>query len=188
MRIGLYFGSFNPVHIGHLVIAEAAAEAGGFDQVWLVVSPQSPFKSKPSLLNEHDRLRLVELAVADNPRLEASNVEYGLPRPSYTIDTLDALERQFPSYQFSLVMGGDNLPTLPRWKAYDRLRHYPIYVYPRPGESLDGHDLPHLHVIPSPLMDVSATAIRQRLQAGQSVRYLLPEPVRQYIADHGLYR
>ena len=178
-RIGLLFGSFNPVHIGHLILAEHFATRTDLAGVWLVVSPQNPFKAAAELLPETQRLQLVELAIAGNPRLRAEPIEFGLPRPSYTIATLDALRRQHPATEFVLLMGSDNLPGLPRWHEASRLQaEIDIYVYPRPGTPLpDLTTFPRVTVLDAPLLDISATYIRASLRAGHSIRYLVPAAV-----------
>ena len=189
-RVGLLFGSFNPVHTGHLILAEYFATRTDLAEVWLVVSPQSPFKVEAELLPEAHRLALLELAVADNPRLRAEAIELSLPRPSYTIATLDALQDRHPSHEFVLLMGADNLPGLPRWQAADRLlRELDLYVYPRPGTALpDLAAYPRARVLSAPLLDISATFIRASLRAGQSIRYLVPAAVEQEILSQGFYR
>lgn len=178
-RIGLLFGSFNPVHTGHLILAEYFATRTDLAEVWLVVSPQSPFKVGDSLLPEVQRLRLVELAIADNPHLRAESIELSLPRPSYTIATMDALRQQHPTTEFVLLMGGDNLPGLPRWQEAARLlAEVDIYVYPRPGTPLPSLELfPRVQVMTAPMLDISATYIRESLRQGQSIRYLVPAVV-----------
>jgi nicotinate-nucleotide adenylyltransferase len=192
MRVGLYFGSFNPVHIGHLAIAEAVREEAKLDRLWLVVSPQNPFKEKLSLLNAHDRLLLCELATASNPALEANNVEFGLPPPSYTADTLDHLTLHYPGYAFSLVMGQDTVLTLPKWRRPERILSQEIWVYQRPeappipAEMLASG---RIHLLTGlPMINLSATEIRQRLAEGRSVRYLVPDAALEMILAQGLYR
>ena len=178
-RIGLLFGSFNPVHVGHLILAEHFATRTDLQEVWLVVSPHNPFKASADLLPAAERLRLVRLALAGNPRLRAEDIETTLPRPSYTIATLDALRRRHPGTEFVLLMGGDNLPGLPQWKEAPRLlAETDIYVYPRPGAPLpDLAPFPRLRVLEAPLLDISATYVRASLRAGQSIRYLVPAAV-----------
>jgi nicotinate-nucleotide adenylyltransferase len=178
-RVGLLFGSFNPVHTGHLILAEYYATRTDLTEVWLVVSPQSPFKVGNVLMPEAQRLRLVELAVADNPRLRAEDIELSLPRPSYTIATLDALRQRHPTTDFVLLIGADNLPGLPRWQESARLlSEVDIYVYPRPGTSLADFVLfPRVRVMAAPMLDISATYIRENLRLGQSIRYLVPAAV-----------
>jgi len=188
-RVGLLFGSFNPVHTGHLILAEYFATRTDLAEVWLVVSPQSPFKVGEELLPDTARLALLQLAVADNPRLRAEAIELSLPRPSYTIATLDALREYYPSHDFVLLMGADNLPGLPRWRAADRLLgEFDLYVYPRPGTELpDLAAFPRARVVKAPLLDVSATFIRASVAAGQSIRYLVPAAVEQEINKQKYY-
>ncbi|MFC6998244.1 nicotinate (nicotinamide) nucleotide adenylyltransferase [Rufibacter roseus] len=191
MRVGLLFGSFNPIHIGHLILANYMATNANVDTVWLVVSPQNPFKPSNSLLHEYDRLHMVRLAIADNPDLGETDIEFRMPKPSYTIDTLTYLQEQYPSYQFSLIMGEDNLATFHKWKNYEQiLQYHEVLVYPRPGsapvpEGLKNH--PKIQVVSAPLLDISATFIRGLLKEEKSTRYLLPEPVAEYIQAKKLY-
>ena len=183
-RVGLLFGSFNPVHIGHLILAEHFATRTDLAEVWLVVTPHNPFKAAADLLPDTQRLHLVQLAVADNPRLRAEDIEFGLPRPSYTIATLDALRQRHPTHNFVLLMGSDNLPGLPRWHESARLlAEVDIYVYPRPGSlNPDLAPFPRVHVITAPLLDISATYIRESLRTGHSIRYLVPATVEAELA------
>ncbi|MEM6763469.1 MAG: nicotinate (nicotinamide) nucleotide adenylyltransferase [Bacteroidota bacterium] len=189
LSIGLYFGSFNPVHTGHLIIAQHALEQAKFDYVWFVISPQNPFKQKKNLLPAYERLKMVELALEGNERMMASNVEFRLPNPSYTIDTLTHLADTYKSYAFSLIMGQDNLTHFHKWKNYESiLKYYSVWVYPRPGYvpgEIDSHE--HIHIFEAPLLDISATYIRQKLKNGQSVRYLVPDTVFQYMTSEALY-
>lgn len=188
MKIGLYFGSFNPIHVGHLIIAQSLFQRGGLDQVWFVVSPQNPLKKQESLAHELDRLRMVELAIGDNFDFRATDVEFRMPRPSYTIDTLTYLSDKYPQHQFSLFLGSDNLNHFSKWKNYQAiLDNYPILVYPRPGE-FKRMDHPGVSYVEAPLLDISATFIRQSIQEGLSVRYLLPQKVEEYILDKKLYQ
>jgi nicotinate-nucleotide adenylyltransferase len=189
LRVGLLFGSFNPVHTGHLILAECFATRTDLAEVWLVVSPQSPFKVGEEMLPDTARLALLQLAVADNLRLRAEDIELSLPLPSYTITTLDALRARHPSHDFVLLMGGDNLPGLPRWRAADRLLHeFDLYVYPRPGTALpDVAAFPRARIVEAPLLDVSATFIRASIAAGQSIRYLVPAAVEQEILTQHYY-
>lgn len=192
MHIGLFFGSFNPIHTGHLVIASQLAEYTDLQQVWFVVSPQNPFKQKESMLNEYDRLYMVELAIEGNEKFRANNIEFTLPKPSYTIDTLTYLAEKFPSYQFSLIMGADNLQGLPKWKNYEQiLKNHRVYVYKRPG--FDKPSVPpgfedRVQIVEFPQLDVSASYIRQSIKNGISTQYLVPEKVRQYIEKMNLYK
>lgn len=188
MKIGLFFGSFNPIHIGHLIIAEYMAERTDLDQVWFVVSPHNPLKKKSSLANDYDRLHLVNIAIEDNPKLQSSSIEFGLPQPSYTVDTLAYLDEKYPQHQFCLIMGGDNLESLHKWKNYEIiLNNYPIYVYAR-----DGHEIPTLDgditIADAPMMNISATYIRNSIKASQSVRYLLHHLVLKHIQESGMYK
>lgn len=189
-KAGLFFGSFNPVHVGHMIIANYMATQTDLDEVWLVVSPHNPLKPKKSLARDHDRLHLVRLAIGDNPRLKASDIEFGLPQPSYTIDTLSYLAEKYPNRDFALIMGGDNLATLHKWKNYELLlRDYEIYVYQRPRHdlgALQGHAA--VRIMEAPLMQISASYIRNCLKNGQSVQYLVPDAVYAYLQTTPIYR
>ena len=193
MKVGLYFGSFNPIHTGHLIIANIMVETTDLREVWFVVSPQNPFKKNQDLLHEFDRLDMVEAAVADNHKLKVTDIEFHMPRPSYTADTLAYLSDRHQEHEFSLIIGGDNLPSFPKWKnAKTILENYGLYVYPRPAmhnrepdpEILDH---PHVKVIQAPSLDISATMIRRFIREGCSVRYLLPEPVADLIRIKKFY-
>ncbi len=190
MNIGLYFGSFNPVHTGHLIIANFFAWNIDLDQVWFVVSTQNPFKKKGQLLNEYDRLHLVELAIEGNDRLRASNIEFNMPKPSYTIDTLAYMHEKYPSHRFTLIMGSDNLQQVHKWKNADTLtRDYNIYVYRRRGhETSRFTNMPTVRVFDVPLLDISASFIRKLIGKNKSIRYLVPESVRLYIEEMGLFK
>jgi nicotinate-nucleotide adenylyltransferase len=194
-RIGLYFGSFNPVHIGHLAIAGYMTEFAGLDEVWFIVSPQNPLKKKETLLEDYQRLYMVQLAIDDYLRIKASNIEFNLPLPSYTIDTLTYLGEKFPGHNFCLVMGQDNLYTLQKWKNADELvQKYPIYVYPRPGtekpqspkldQILEKADL---HYVGAPMIEISGTFIREGIRLGKNMSYFLPPPVWKYIDEMHFY-
>ncbi|MFT4686208.1 MAG: nicotinate-nucleotide adenylyltransferase [Neolewinella sp.] len=189
-KTGLFFGSFNPVHVGHMIIANYMLTRTELDEVWLVVSPQNPFKKAGSLARDHDRLYLVKLAIGDTPGLRASNVEFDMPKPSYTIDTLAVLREKYPDRAFSLIMGGDNLSTLPKWKNVDiLLRDYDIHVYNRPGcelGELAEHSRVTLH--DAPLMHLSATYIRKAIKEGVSIRYLVPDAVARELEAGGMYK
>lgn len=189
-KIGLFFGSFNPVHVGHLIIANHMATRTDLDKVWLVVSPHNPLKPKKSLARDYDRLHLARLGIGENPRIEASNVEFGLPQPSYTIDTLTFLQEKYPDRSFALIMGSDNLVSLRQWKNYEQiLAGYDIYVYRRPGaDPGEWAEHPRVRICDAPLLDISATYVRECLREGHSVRYLVPEAVYEYLADSTLYR
>ena len=189
-KTGLFFGSFNPVHVGHMIIANYMVTHAGLDEVWLVVSPQNPFKKAGSLARDYDRLHLVKLAIGDTPGLRASSVEFEMPKPSYTIDTLAVLRDKHPDRAFSLIMGGDNLPTLPKWKNHDiLLRDYDIHVYNRPGfEAGELAEHPRVHFHDAPLMNLSATYIRRSIKDGYSVRYLVPDAVAAELETSGMYK
>lgn len=189
-KIGLFFGSFNPIHTGHLIIANIMAENTDLSKVWFVVSPQNPFKPSKSLLHEFDRYDMVKAAIADHYKLEVSDVEFRMPKPSYTIDTLTVLSEKNPNRQFVVIIGQDNLENFYKWKNYQQiLELYGLYVYPRPGVT-ESPLLRHKHVqlVPAPLIDISATYIRQAVKDGKSIRYLVPEPVEQIIRLRNFYR
>ncbi|MEM6319594.1 MAG: nicotinate (nicotinamide) nucleotide adenylyltransferase [Bacteroidota bacterium] len=190
MKIGLFFGSFNPIHVGHLIIANFMATHTDLKEVWLVVSPQNPFKKKQSLARDYDRLHLVRLAIENNPRLKASNIEFDLPQPSYTIDTLTYLKEKHLTKEFVLIMGGDNLGTFHKWKNHEMiLESHEIYVYSRPKYEL-GDLATHqkVHTFEAPLMDISASYIRKCLKEKKSIEYLVTEKVFEYIMASNLYR
>lgn len=188
-QIGLFFGSFNPVHIGHLIIANHMANETDLDQVWMVVSPQNPFKDKKSLAKDRDRYNLVHLAIGDNPKLSVSDIEFSMPKPSYTIDTLTYLKEKYPNKIFYLIMGGDNVPTLPKWKNSELLiENYKIYVYKRPGYDLGplaSH--PNITSVEAPLLDISSTHIRQLIKERKSIQYLMPDAARLEIERSSIY-
>ncbi|MDO9340428.1 MAG: nicotinate (nicotinamide) nucleotide adenylyltransferase [Bacteroidales bacterium] len=194
-KIGLYFGSFNPVHIGHIAIAGYMTEFAGLDQVWFVVSPQNPLKKKVTLLADHQRLYMAQLAIGDNIRLKATDIEFKLPVPSYTIDTLTYLKEKYPKNEFCLVMGEDNLYTLHKWKNADELiRKYPIYIYPRPDLGKPSSPLldqilstADIHSVEAPLMDISGTFIRDGIKNGKDMSYFLPPAVWKYITEMHFY-
>jgi nicotinate-nucleotide adenylyltransferase len=191
MKVGLYFGSFNPIHHGHLVIANFILEHAHLDQVWFVVSPQNPLKRSATLLNEYNRLHLVRLAVENESRLKASDIEFKLPKPSYTVDTLAYLQEKYPKEEFSVIMGSDSFQNLTKWKNYQwLLRNYPIYVYRRPQHENPPNypDARHVEIVDAPLLPISSTDIRNKIKKGQSVRYLLPDSVLEEIEKSGYYR
>ena len=189
MNIGLYFGSFNPIHVGHLIIVNHVLNITPLKKVWIVISPQNPFKTSAVLLNEYDRLHLVRLAVEDDNRIKASDVEFHLPKPSFTINTLTYLQEKYPEHAFSIIMGSDSYSNLAKWKNYDViLKNYPIYVYNRPGFEIKGKLTGQLIVLDAPLLQISATEIREFLKAGKSIRYLVPEKVREEIEQNRYYK
>lgn len=189
-KVGLFFGSFNPVHVGHLIIGNYMATQTDLDEVWLVVSPQNPLKKKSTLARDFDRLHLVRLAIEDSPNLKASNIEFDLPKPSYTIDTLTYLNEAHPDKDFVLIMGGDNLGTLHKWKNYEQiLKHHQIYVYQRPNYKL-GDLATHssIKIFEAPLMQISASYIRKCIREENSIQFLVTQPVFEYIASSSLYK
>lgn len=190
MKVGLFFGSFNPVHIGHMIIANHMVEYTDLAQVWMVVSPHNPLKEKASLARDNDRLHLVRLAIGENPKIKASNIEFSLPLPSYTIDTLTFLREKYPTREFCLIMGGDNLDSIEKWKNYELLlSNYDIYIYRRPGYANDKYtDNPRIRIVEAPLLDISATFIRHAIMDGKSVRYLVPDAVYDYLENSNMYR
>lgn len=189
MKIGLYFGSFNPVHVGHLIIANYAAYNTDLDKVWMVISPRNPLKPSASLLNEYDRLHLMELAIREEPKLRASNIEFSLPRPSYTIDTLAYLTEKYPMQQFGVILGSDSFENLPRWKNYEMiLKHFPLYVYPRAGHDLKRGAGGKVTLMDAPLLEISSTMIRRMIREEKSVRFMVPDNVYEYIKDNNYYK
>jgi nicotinate-nucleotide adenylyltransferase len=189
MKIGLFFGSFNPIHTGHLIIANYMATYTKLDQVWLVVSPQNPLKEKDSLVHTYDRLEMVRLAINDTENLRVSDVEFDLPQPSYTIDTLTHLKANYPEHDFSLIMGSDNLASLQKWKNYELLlRDYRFLVYPRRGTELpDLASHPSVSITETPIMELSATFIRQAIKDKKSIRFFVPDSVIAFIESKSLY-
>ncbi|MEQ1665792.1 MAG: nicotinate (nicotinamide) nucleotide adenylyltransferase [Bdellovibrionales bacterium] len=190
MKIGLYFGSFNPIHSGHLVIAGYMAEFSDLKQVWMVVSPHNPLKPAGSLLQDYHRFHLVELGIGSNKKLKASKIEFELARPSYTVVTLAYLQDKYPKHEFSLIMGADNLENLHKWKNFELiLEHHDIYVYPRPnhdGGNLKDH--PRVKWIDAPQMEISSSFIRKSIKEGKDVRYMMPETVAEYIDEMNFYK
>ncbi len=197
MNIGLFFGSFNPIHIGHLILANSMVENTDLKKVWFVVSPQNPFKPAKGLLHEFDRYDMVKAAVADNYKLEVSDVEFHLPRPSYTIDTLTHLKERHPDKSFKVIIGEDNLENFEKWKNFKQiLDFFGLYVYPRPSNtpptasSVTNSEVrrhPNVKMVKAPLLDISATYIRQCIQDKKSIRYLVPEAVEQMIYNKQFY-
>ena len=189
MKIGLFFGSFNPIHHGHLMVASFIANHTDIQQVWLVVSPQNPHKTQSSLLNEYDRLHLAQLAIEDDAQIKVSDIEFKLPKPSYTIDTLTYLQEKYPQHQFYVIMGSDSFQNLPKWKNFEALiKNYQFIVYRRPGfEIIEdyGDDMQYLE---APMLELSATLIRNNCKDGITIRYLVPEDVRLEIERNNYFK
>jgi nicotinate-nucleotide adenylyltransferase len=192
MKIGLYFGTFNPIHIGHLIIANHFAEYSGLEQIWMVVTPHNPLKNKKTLLDDHERLQLVNLATEDYPKIKPSDIEFKLPQPNYTINTLAHLQDKFPQHEFSLIMGEDNLNSLHKWKNYEViLKNYAIYVYPRISSELENSNFrnnPNIHFIDAPIVEISSTFIRENIKNKKNVQPLLPSKVWEYIDHNNIYK
>lgn len=190
-KIGLFFGSFNPIHIGHLVIAEYMVEFTHLDKVWFIVSPQNPLKPQTSLLAENHRLQMVRRAIELDNRFKASNIEFSLPKPSYTVNTLAHLKEKYPKQEFALIMGADNITTLHKWKNYEQLlKDYEIYVYPRK----EAYVIPAyaqretVHITEAPVMEISSTFIRNAIKDKKDVKHMLPPAVAEYIKEMHFYQ
>lgn len=189
MKIGLYFGSFNPVHVAHLIVANQILNETDIEKVWFVVSPQNPFKEEKSLLNEYHRLHLVKTATEDDNRIKASDIEFNLPKPSYTTATLAYLKEKNPEHEFCIIMGSDSFQNLHKWKNYEVIiKEYEVYVYLRPEFEVNNHINAKLHIVDAPLLQLSATQIRQYIKEGKSIRYLVPENVREEIEKGSYYK
>ncbi|MEY3946132.1 MAG: hypothetical protein RJB03_838 [Bacteroidota bacterium] len=190
MKIGLYFGSFNPIHNGHLIIAQHFLEETDLEKIWFVVSPQNPFKQNHSLLNEYHRLFLVQKAIEGETNMKAVDIEFSLPKPSYTIDTMTYLEEKYPEHQFCIIMGSDSFQNLEKWKSGSLIMtRYPIYIYVRSGFEVDQQKITeNIVVLKAPLLDISASLIRKKIGEGKSVRYLIPDAVNEEIVNAGYYK
>jgi nicotinate-nucleotide adenylyltransferase len=189
MKVGLYFGSFNPIHHGHLIIASHMINNTDLKQVWFVVSPQNPLKPSSGLLNEYQRLYLLQLAIEGESSLKASDIEFRLPRPSYTIDTLTYLHEKYPEIDFTVIMGSDSFQNIERWKNYQQLlSDYSIVIYERPGYSVKELIPENVKILKAPLLEISATHIRKTIQDGRSIRYLVPDKVKDEIERNRYYR
>lgn len=189
MHIGLYFGSFNPIHVGHLIVANHIVEHSEIDKLWFVVSPHNPLKDSNSLLNEYDRLHLVRLAIEENPKFRASNIEFSLAKPSYTVDTLTYLAEKFPLERFSVIMGSDSFQNIHRWKNFEHLiNNYSIIIYKRPGFEITETHGADLTILEAPLLEISSTYIRNEVKQKKSIRYLVPEKVSDYIEESNYYK
>lgn len=189
MKIGLYFGSFNPVHTGHLIIAKHILNNTDVQQVWMVVSPQNPLKQSASLLNEYARLNLVQTAIEGEYNLKVSKVEFNLPKPSYTVDTLAYLKEKYPLHEFSIIIGSDSFCNLTKWKNYKVIiKNHLLYVYKRPGFDIENTINATIKILDAPLLQISSTLIRNLIKEGKSIRYLLPDAVKEEIEKNNYYR
>ena len=192
MKIGLYFGTFNPIHVGHLIIANHMVEHSDLDEIWLVVTPQSPFKKKKSLLDNIHRFALVDIAVDNYEKIKSSDIEFKLPLPNYTVHTLAHISDTFPGKEFSLIMGEDNLKSFHKWKNYETiLEHYHIYVYPRISTGsedtrFDNHQ--KIHKVNAPIVQISSTMIRNGIREKKNIQPLLSQSVWKYIDEMNFYK
>ena len=190
-KIGLYFGTFNPIHIGHLTIANFMAEYSDLDQIWMVVTPHNPHKKKSTLLDDHHRLTMVRIALEEYPKLKASDIEFGLEQPNYTVKTLAYLEEKYPEHTFALIMGEDNLGSFHKWKNYETiLERHDIYVYPRMSEGKEPKfkELSRVHKIDAPIMELSSTFIRKAIKKGKNIKPMLPHAVWTYLDEMNFYK
>lgn len=188
MKTGLFFGSFNPIHIGHLVIANYMLEFTDLEQLWFVISPQNPLKKKTSLLEDHKRRTLLEIAIENDDRFRVCDIEFKLPKPSYTIDTLTYLNELYPHHEFVLIMGSDGLATFQKWKNHIIIQdHYARYIYPRPGHSVNSDDHHNIRIFDAPQMEISSTFIRDALKKKRNISYFLPHKVYEYITEMHYY-
>lgn len=189
MKIGLYFGSFNPVHVGHLIIANYVLNETDIEKVWFVVSPQNPFKTESGLLNEFHRLHLVRLATEDDTRIKTSDIEFALPKPSYTSSTLAYLTEKYPEHEFSIIMGSDSFQNLDKWRNYEAIvKNYQVYVYLRQGFEVNNTTGANIQILNAPLLQLSATQLRKYIKEGKSIRYMVPEKVLEEINRGGYYK
>jgi len=190
MKIGLYFGSFNPIHHGHLIIASHILYNSELDQLWFVVSPQNPLKPSAGLLNEYHRFYLTQLAIEGEKNMRAIDIEFKLPRPSYTIDTLTYLQEKYPDHKFSVIMGSDSFQNFSKWKNFEQiLKNYPIFIYPRQGgANIQNYPDATITVVKAPMLEISATQIRNNIKQGKPIRFLVPDKVRDEIEKNGYYK
>lgn len=189
MKVGLYFGSFNPLHVGHLIIANHILNESGLDRIWFIISPLNPFKKTENLLNEYDRLHLVQKAIEGDVRLKVSDIEFSLPKPSYTVHTLAYLKEKYPEHSFSIIMGSDGFQNLDKWKNPETIiANYPIIIYKRPGFEVDNKLNANITIMNAPLLEISSTQIRALIQSGKSIKYLVPTDVEEEIMASGLFK
>lgn len=188
-KTGLFFGSFNPIHIGHMILAEYMLEHTDLEEIWFVVSPHNPLKEKKGLLEDYHRLAMVNIAVEDDARMRSSNIEFKMPQPSYTIDTLAYLGEKHPDRDFVLIGGTDILPSFHKWKNYQLLlERYSIYIYNRPKyDAGEYKDHPNIKFFDAPLLEISASFIRNAIKTGKDIRYMLPQKVNEYIREMHFY-
>jgi len=189
MEVGLYFGSFNPVHIGHMAIANYMVEYTDLQQIWFVVSPQNPLKAKNTLLADYQRYELVSRAIGNNIKFRVSNIEFSMPKPSYTIDTLTYISEKFPNHNFSIIMGSDNILTLNKWKNYEQiLQYYKIYIYPRSDFQLENVEVKgNFEIANAPQMEISSSFIRQAIKEGKDIPYFMPSEAYKYMREMHFY-
>lgn len=189
MKIGLYFGSFNPVHVGHLIIVNHILNESELEKIWFIVSPLNPFKDSHNLMNEYDRLHLVKKAIEEDPRLKASDIEFSLPKPSYTVHTLAYLKEKYPDHSFSIIMGSDSFQNLGKWKNPETLiENYPIIIYKRPGFDVNNKLNANITIMDAPLLEISSTHIRRLIKAGKSIKYLVPSNIEEEILSSTFFR
>ncbi len=188
-KTGLFFGSFNPIHIGHLIIANYMVEFTDLEEIWFIISPHNPLKKKSSLLADHHRYYMVQLAVEDDSRFKASNIEFSMPQPSYTIDTLAYLGEKHPDHQFVLIAGSDIFPSFHKWKNYEiLLDSYQFYVYPRPGSHADDYaENWNIELVDAPLIEISSSFIRSAIRVKKDIKYFLPKKVYEHIVEMHFY-
>ena len=189
MKIGLYFGSFNPIHNGHLIIANYILNETALDKIWIIVSPQNPFKESNNLLNSYDRLHLVSKAVENDNRIKASDIEFHLPKPSYTVTTLAYLKEKYPEHEFFVIVGSDSFQNLAKWKNFETIvQNYPLIIYKRPGFEITNNLGAQIEIMDAPLLEISATYIRELVRRNKSIKYLVPESIEQEIQNNRFYQ
>jgi len=189
MKVGLFFGSFNPIHIGHLIIANHILNETSLQKIWFVVSPQNPFKPSSTLLNEYDRFHLVQKAVEENNNMRASDIEFSLPKPSYTVHTLAYLQEKYSAYTFNIIMGSDSFQNLNKWNNFETIiGNYSIIIFKRPGFEVENKLNARIDILQAPLLEISATHIRELIKEGKSIKYLVPEKVEEEIIANRFFK